>query len=959
MNDPQVIEAHPPRTLMTVETPLRNITLIAELKPGVKNLNCTFIILEKAQSRTAANGHTHCSFKVSDESGCINLTLWDEAVHYLQPGDVCSLKCGSTSVYKGVMSLNCGKNSEILKTGRIIHHMNLTPDMSAFSEEYERMYSNNNKSMDENDCNCYANVIKKPKLFKIPLTRVKDDISRNKPNYFNESLYDIKKIHDVSIASMFEMRLNSEKHQRFKNYLDVEYVGNIYLGSNKQRFQVVLDTGSSDFWVPNENCTARCHRFCQNEVFRRYFCASQCSFSNGKMPEEVESCGDKKRFITGNSETFESMSQYFSVLYGTGSAQGQLGTDDVWFGNPNDDNSLRVNKVTFGRAFLMAEFFENTYLDGILGLGFTSLSGGQIDPPFVKAYKDGLVSPIFTVWMKMSPVNDRRGADGGQITYGGIDEDHCENSNLIEVELENAGYWQFVVEKIVLRHKQDTKDREIGPKEFSAISDTGTSYLVVDNSIVKEIAEVLHASVDRYGTLTADCTEQFSLKFHVKNSNGYDRVLELTHEHLLVKRTMSSSCIVAVAGQDGDGVAILGTPLMRAYYVVKVELTKSLPSNVRKSGETLDLLEGNDYVGNITIGDPPQNFTVAFDINLGNVWVPDIECECTAKCKIPFMCKSLCKTHCCTKKASVTDVRVAIDDKFLFENAIDNIRRSKDSFLDPVCKDKHKYDSTLSGTYGTDDRYWEINYIGGKASGKLAQDSLSVGRSLRLPHTTIGLATEFPEEYKESRYDGVYGLARQTTVAYHNVESPMFQAVRLGLLDENMISLWLNSKESEPAGYIAFGGVDNEHCSLISEFEPTVDDYSWKMEMKKIRVDSVAAENDWKTELDLSYPYVGGPRNILEMLSKPIGATYDAFKDTYYVSCNAEFNVVLTFNQQEYPISSQLLIVKEITNKDGLCLLAFKNYYSVHSDWRLGSPFLKQYCVVLDFSGQIGIALTY
>lgn len=47
----------------------------------------------------------NCNAKVADESGCINLCLWNEAAEYFSPGDVCCLKQGSTSVHKGQMSL--------------------------------------------------------------------------------------------------------------------------------------------------------------------------------------------------------------------------------------------------------------------------------------------------------------------------------------------------------------------------------------------------------------------------------------------------------------------------------------------------------------------------------------------------------------------------------------------------------------------------------------------------------------------------------------------------------------------------------------------------------------------------------------------------------------------------------------------------------------------------------------
>jgi hypothetical protein len=39
------------------------------------------------------------------------------------------------------------------------------------------------------------------------------------------------------------------------NYWDNIYTGNFSLGSNKKNFRVVLDTGSSELWVPSANTT--------------------------------------------------------------------------------------------------------------------------------------------------------------------------------------------------------------------------------------------------------------------------------------------------------------------------------------------------------------------------------------------------------------------------------------------------------------------------------------------------------------------------------------------------------------------------------------------------------------------------------------------------------------------------------------------------------------------------------
>ncbi|KAI6175847.1 SOSS complex subunit B1 [Aphelenchoides bicaudatus] len=131
-----MLEAYEPRQLLPDGPTIK----IKELKPGVKNLNLSFIIVSKGQIKQVTNGSRVCNFQVADETGSVNLSLWNDAADFFVPGDICSLKSGSTSVHKGVMSLTLGRHSEILKTGRIVYDFSIKPDMSAYNSEYEAKF---------------------------------------------------------------------------------------------------------------------------------------------------------------------------------------------------------------------------------------------------------------------------------------------------------------------------------------------------------------------------------------------------------------------------------------------------------------------------------------------------------------------------------------------------------------------------------------------------------------------------------------------------------------------------------------------------------------------------------------------------------------------------------------------------------------------------------------------------
>ncbi|KAL8183771.1 UNVERIFIED_CONTAM: hypothetical protein K2H54_051233 [Gekko kuhli] len=75
---------------------------IKDIKPGLKNLNVVFIVLEIGRVTKTKNGREVRSCKVADKTGSVTLSVWDELGGLIQPGDIIRLTKGFCMVYSEV-----------------------------------------------------------------------------------------------------------------------------------------------------------------------------------------------------------------------------------------------------------------------------------------------------------------------------------------------------------------------------------------------------------------------------------------------------------------------------------------------------------------------------------------------------------------------------------------------------------------------------------------------------------------------------------------------------------------------------------------------------------------------------------------------------------------------------------------------------------------------------------------
>lgn len=108
---------------------------IAELKPDLRSINVRFLVIEKAsvrqvRSKTTGCLHEVCEYTVSDDTGSIKLTLWNDEVDEVSLNETYNLVKGYIRVYDECMFLSLGRLGTITISEEKICRVEAAPDMS-------------------------------------------------------------------------------------------------------------------------------------------------------------------------------------------------------------------------------------------------------------------------------------------------------------------------------------------------------------------------------------------------------------------------------------------------------------------------------------------------------------------------------------------------------------------------------------------------------------------------------------------------------------------------------------------------------------------------------------------------------------------------------------------------------------------------------------------------------------
>jgi len=266
---------------------------------------------------------------------------------------------------------------------------------------------------------------------------------------------------------------------------DSSFYGSLAIGTPPISFNVILDTGSADLWVADSSCKTGC----------------------GKVPT----------FNPDSSSSFKNASQPFAIQYGSGAAQGSLGSDIVQMAG------FSVTNQVFAVCDAVTSGLLVSPVSGLLGLGWQSLASSGAAPLWQTLATSGSWdSPVMAFFLtRYQNVSDAQTLEpGGSFTMGFTDSSlFTGDIEYINVPSGAVAYWTLPMTDITV---QGNSIALTSSSSYAAI-DTGTTLIGGPSAQIAALYAQIPGSAagsgDYLGYYTYPCstTVSVTLSFGGKN----------------------------------------------------------------------------------------------------------------------------------------------------------------------------------------------------------------------------------------------------------------------------------------------------------------------------------------------------------------------------------------------------------------------------------------------------------
>ena len=349
-----------------------------------------------------------------------------------------------------------------------------------------------------------------------------------------------------------------------------------------------------------------------------------------------------------------------------------------------------------------------------------------------------------------------------------------------------------------------------------------------------------------------------------------------------------------------------------------------------------------EYLGEVSIGTPAQNFSVVYDTGSSNLWVPD------------SLCSDVAASPSCAVQA-------------LYQNASSTTFREACGLL--------RCDLFLP--YGS-----------GTVLGQLSQDVVSVG-GLTLPSTTFGRVFLEPgplEEWGAPAFDGILGETRffSSTVspsrglffrylvarlrppglAYPIIAMPLLSflpgpmdlMIARKVLPADIFSVYLSSTMNDSTSFVAFGELAADYFQpplITVPFSPLQGELGyWATTVVNISVGSTPQPGTSNVigVLDTGTSLIAGPPSVVNPIIQQVNASVDCSNLGHLP--NITITMALASGSVDFVMTPNDYTVRQPNPRAAdTCscgLFAFDAGEGLLPLWILGDPFLRTFYTVFD-----------